>query len=220
MAIAMLNGLNKPENCKVYREKVLAEEKELIALREEELKMEQTKSMQADELKAMSQQIVAEINNIKQYNADADEATMKLSGVMIDQQKSFVNLVEETKKSSDITNDFKGIVDAIMMIAKQTNLLALNAAIEAARAGEAGRGFAVVAEEVRKLADDSQKEVEKIGPYSEQIRQAFQKIVDQITVASQEYTKTVELTNNVKNSSKKVVETTEQLSLNAQALIR
>jgi methyl-accepting chemotaxis protein len=50
-----------------------------------------------------------------------------------------------------------GIVATITGIAEQTNLLALNAAIEAARAGDQGRGFAVVAEEVRKLAEESQR---------------------------------------------------------------
>ncbi len=61
--------------------------------------------------------------------------------------------------------NISGFVVTITQIADQTNLLALNAAIEAARAGEAGRGFAVVAEEVRKLAEESNRaagEVEKL----------------------------------------------------------
>lgn len=71
-----------------------------------------------------------------------------------------VNTVEALEVSMQ---EVKSFLNAISTIANQTNLLALNAAIEAARAGDQGRGFAVVAEEVRSLAEESEKTVKLIG---------------------------------------------------------
>ncbi|PSL47023.1 methyl-accepting chemotaxis protein [Salsuginibacillus halophilus] len=63
---------------------------------------------------------------------------------------------------SSYSEQIKSVASTITNIAEQTNLLALNAAIEAARAGESGKGFAVVAEEVRKLADQSNREASQV----------------------------------------------------------
>ncbi len=92
-----------------------------------------------------------------------------------------IEMSEEMKrdmdKLEDVVNHMNEVIAGINSISSQTNLLALNASIEAARAGEAGRGFAVVAEEIRQLAEETQKLTGDMGQFLQALKGASEKSV-------------------------------------------
>ena len=106
--------------------------------------------------------------------------TKLVSGVNLaaDSSAETAKLIAHLEKQSD---EVGNIVQAVIRIADQTNLLALNAAIEAARAGEHGRGFAVVADEVRMLAETSEKSAREIKNVVSEIQEEVRKIVVEVS---------------------------------------
>lgn len=110
--------------------------------------------------------------------SQADTEGIVATQIVSNSVQSIHALVSDLRHSegalNQLQNDVHSIVSVLSVIrsiAEQTNLLALNAAIEAARAGEAGRGFAVVADEVRALANKTQRSTQEIQGMIERLQQ-------------------------------------------------
>jgi methyl-accepting chemotaxis protein len=168
------------------------------------------------------------------------EATEAMSAVRESSREVSAAIEALAGKSREIAE----IVTTITGISEQTNLLALNAAIEAARAGEQGRGFAVVAEEVRKLAEESQKAAASIGALAQEIdgqtsgalvvveagaersngtvelvartAEAFQQIADSVRGVSGQVSSIASVTGDVAAVAEESSSSTEQVSASTQ----
>jgi methyl-accepting chemotaxis protein len=123
-----------------------------------------------EEAKSAADSASAATTEAQTLSSDGLGAAEKATEAMSSVRDSSAQASETMKGLAAKSEQIGGIVDTITGIASQTNLLALNAAIEAARAGEQGRGFAVVAEEVRKLAEGSQKAAQQISALNTEIQ--------------------------------------------------
>ncbi|WP_373004332.1 methyl-accepting chemotaxis protein [Sulfurimonas sp.] len=151
-----------------------------------------------------SKKVNLAVENLSCAHDDIIKLVASVNSVSEKENEIAHSLAELSKDAENV----KSVLNIIVDIAEQTNLLALNAAIEAARAGEHGRGFAVVADEVRKLAERTQKSLTEINAT---INVIVQSIVDSSTQIDKNAKSVVQLVEHTSNVKDKILDSTEYI---------
>ncbi len=226
MAFAIVNGLNRPENCRQYMESDLRQyathaddlSRQLRSIAEESAQHLRHNLSDTSELFERAQQMSAAVEQSSSAVEEMVSQIQSVTKILYTNSESVAQLQtaseegrsmleEVTESIRSIMANSEAMVEAsrvIQNIAEQTNLLSMNASIEAAHAGDAGRGFSVVAEEVRKLAEGSAEQARSIAAVLAGIKKAIEGVDLSSHETSRTFQKVEDLTSTVRNQEETI----------------
>ncbi len=238
--------LAKAEDLSAAAEESTAAIEEVLAITEKTSAQTENAAAAVEETNAGVEEVASGAQAAAQAASEAGEGAVAVSEAAQkggDSVEEMAVMITKTAKAgeqvgsavanlSGTVKNISGFVVTITQIADQTNLLALNAAIEAARAGEAGRGFAVVAEEVRKLAEESNRAAGEVGKLigeiisrtesalkdSEGSSKILQELVKKASETSGVIRDVVKRMNNVTENIQTIAATVEEQSASAEEM--
>ncbi|MGF1769632.1 methyl-accepting chemotaxis protein [Enterovibrio makurazakiensis] len=179
-----------------------------------------------DQLASAMSEMTSTVQEVAGHARAASQATENSRAQAVSGQQYVSNTIgtinklsDDIRESAKVVNQVEervekisSVVVTIQGISEQTNLLALNAAIEAARAGEQGRGFAVVADEVRNLAQSTQKATVEIQDMISQLQSSAQQAVGLMEQSVVEAVESVESVSKAGDELNLIVEQIAQIN--------